>query len=137
MNKEDRAFKIPEYEYFEMGGKYSGSKRGMELDDFSFRITPKEEITVQIWYDAKCFDLSETVAENVFEQSRDGYHEMLDWIEEQYKEWLKEHTPRSSELGYFSKPPEYPDWLLEEWARQAEEKARQENAQAAQENKNS
>ncbi|MCD7731245.1 MAG: hypothetical protein LUI05_07095 [Oscillospiraceae bacterium] len=106
MNKEERAFKIPEYEYFEMGGKYSGSKRGMNFDDFNFRITPKEEITVQIWYDVKYFDLSETVSEHVFEQSRSGYHEMVDWIEEQYKEWLKEHTQRSSALGYFSKASE-------------------------------
>jgi hypothetical protein len=102
INKEEREFKIPEFEYFDMGGKYSGCKRGTRFDDFSFRITPKEEITVQIWYDIKCFDKSETVSEAVFEKTRDGYHRMLDFIEEQYKEWLKEHSPRSNSLGYFS-----------------------------------
>ncbi len=98
----DKAFKIPEFEYFNMGGKYSGCKRGMNLDDFNFRITPKEEITVQIWYDIKCFDLSEKVAEAEFELTRDGYHEACDWIEEQFKIWLKDHKLRSNDLGYFA-----------------------------------
>ena len=107
----DREFKIPEFEYFDMGGKYSGCKRGMNFDDFSFRITPGENITVQIWYDIKCFDLAETVAENVFELTREGYHSACDWIEEQYKIWLKEHTPRDKSLGYFAKELEMPGWL--------------------------
>ena len=109
-------FKIPEYEYFEMGGKYSGCKRGDKFDDYSFRITPtKEDITIQIWYDIRCFDLSETVAEKVFAQSREGYHEMLDWIEEQYWIWRKDHTPKSNKLGYHAERPYIPDWVLAAW----------------------
>ncbi len=111
MESSERVFKIPEFEYFSMGGKYSGCKRGMKLDDFSFRITPGEKITVHIWYDVKCFELSETVAESEFELTRDGYLAACLWIEEQYKEWLKEHSVRSNELGYFAPEPELPEWF--------------------------
>lgn len=111
--KTGREFKIPEFEYFDMGGKYSGCKRGMKFDDFSFRITPKEKITIQIWYDIKCFDLSETVAEQEFELTRDGYHAACDWIEEQYKIWLNEHYPRANDLGYFAEREQLPDWIIQ------------------------
>ena len=42
--KQDRVFKIPEFEYFDMGGKYSGCKRGKNFDDFSFRITRNKSV---------------------------------------------------------------------------------------------
>ncbi|MBQ8826944.1 MAG: hypothetical protein IJ007_07620 [Oscillospiraceae bacterium] len=119
MEKLDRnVFQIPEYEYFEMGGKYSGCKRGSKFDDYSFRITPtKEDITVQIWYDTRCFELSELVTEKVFAQSRDGHREMIAWIEEQYWVWRQEHIPKSNKLGYYAERPYIPDWVLEAWVR--------------------
>lgn len=110
--KQDRVFKIPEFEYFEMGGKYSGCKRGKNSDDFSFRITPEEKLTVQIWYDIKCFELSETAAEQEFPLDRDGCRAAVDWIEEQFQIWHKDHKLKSSDLGYFAERPETPDWLI-------------------------
>lgn len=53
---EEKAFNIPEFEYFEMGGKYSGNKRGAVQDDFNFRFTPKEKLLAQIWYGINCFE---------------------------------------------------------------------------------
>lgn len=98
----DRTFKIPEFEYFEMGGKYSGCKRGMNADDFNFRFTPKDSIKAEIWYDIKCFDKSELVASEEFELTREGYLKACDWVETQFQEWLKSHKLRGSHLGYFS-----------------------------------
>lgn len=99
----DREFKIPEYEYFQMGGKYSGCKRGMKMDDFSFRITPDDEkINLQIWYDIRCAELSEIVTEADFEQNRTGYLEMCGKIESEYKIWLEKHSVRENNIGYFS-----------------------------------
>ena len=98
----DYSIKIPEFEYIDMGGHYSGSKRGMDLDDFNFHIVPKDDITVDIWYGVKCFDLSEMTSSKMFEKTRDGYHEMLDYIEEQYQVWLSGHKLRSSALGMYS-----------------------------------
>lgn len=126
MDKKNYSIPIPEYEYFEMGGHYSGSKRGMNFDDFCFHIIPKEEIKVDIWYDVRCFDLAEIVATKIFEQSRDGYHEMLDWIEEQFQLWLKEHKLRPSKLGYYSKEKKLPQWLIDERNRVAAEKLKNE-----------
>ncbi len=102
----EKAFKIPEYEYFEMGGKYSGNKRGTKQDDFNFRITPKEKITVQAWLGINCFEKSELLSEADFELTREGYHAACDWIEEQVKLWRGEHEQLSPELGYWSEPPE-------------------------------
>ncbi len=49
MTVNNYSIKIPEYEYFQMGGHYSGSKRGMNFDDFNFHIVPKDEIKVDVW----------------------------------------------------------------------------------------
>ena len=88
MTENNYSIKIREYEYFQMGGHYSG------------------------------YDLSEMVDGKVFVQSNDGYHQMLDWIEEQYQIWLKDHKLRPSKLGYYSKEKELPKWLTDEWEKQ-------------------
>lgn len=100
----ERVMKIPEFEYFDMGGKYSGNKRGRNEDDFNYRITPKDDITVQTWYGVNCFELSEQVSEAVFEKTRDGYHAMLDWIEEEFRTWNKSHRLISRMNGTFAIP---------------------------------
>ncbi len=99
-------FNIPEFEYFEMGGKYSGCKRGCKQDDFNFRLTPKEKLTAQTWYGINCFEKSELVSEAEFDLTREGYHAACGWIEEQTELWLKNHSKLSPELGCWSKPPE-------------------------------
>jgi|GEM_PF-2539750 len=104
MDKSERVFKIPEFEYFDMGGKYSGNKRGTSEDDFNYHIIPKDDIRVEIWYGVNCFDLSEIVTEQVFEKTRDGYHAMLDWIEEQFHEWNKDHEVLTDMLGTWTIP---------------------------------
>ena len=104
MDKSERVFKIPEFEYFDMGGKYSGNKRGTSEDDFNYHIIPKDDIRVEIWYGVNAFDLSEIVTEQVFEKTRDGYHAMLDWIEEQFREWNKEHKILTDALGTWTIP---------------------------------
>ncbi len=112
----ERVFKIPEFEYFEMGGKYSGCKRGFEQQDFNFRFTPKEKILAQIWYGVNCFDKSELVSESEFELTRDGYHAACDWVEDQFKTWHETHEILPTGRGYFSNPPAEGAWnsFLEE-----------------------
>lgn len=102
----EKAFKIPEFEYFEMGGKYSGNKRGAEQDDFNFRFTPKEKLTAQVWYGLNCFEKSELVSEAEFEITHEGYRAACDWVEEQVQVWLKCHKQLSPDLGYWSKRQE-------------------------------
>lgn len=100
----NRAFKIPEFEYFDMGGKYSGNRRGENQMDFNFRFTPKEKILAQVWYGINCFEKSELISEAEFEITRDGYHEACDWIEEQFQIWHKDHELLARNLGYWSPP---------------------------------
>lgn len=101
---EEKVFKIPEFEYFDMGGKYSGNKRGENQQDFNYRITPKEQITVQTWYGINCFEKSELVSEAVFEKNREGYHTACDWIEEQFITWHESHELLGTNRGYWSPP---------------------------------
>lgn len=107
---EEKAFNIPEFEYFEMGGKYSGNKRGAAQDDFNFRFTPKEKLLAQVWYGINCFDKSELVTETEFDITREGYRAACEWVEEQVRVWLKEHKMLSPDLGIWSKPPEENPW---------------------------
>ena len=102
----ERVFKIPEFEYFHMGGKYSGCKRGTKQDDFNYRFTPGEKLLAQTWYGINCFEKSELVSESEFELTRDGYLAACDWVEEQFRDWTAEHEVLSSEMGYWSKLPE-------------------------------
>lgn len=99
----ERVFKIPEFEYFKMGGKYSGCKRGTEQDDFNFRFTPGEKLLAQTWYGIYCFDKSELVSDAEFDLTRDGYAAACDWVEEQFQSWKKEHELLPPDTGYWSK----------------------------------
>ena len=99
----EKAFNIPEFEYFSMGGKYSGCKRGTQQDDFNFRFTPDGKLLAQTWYGINCFDKSELASEAEFDITRDGYHAACDWVEEQFRIWNKEHELLPPELGYWSK----------------------------------
>lgn len=101
----EKTFNIPEFEYFEMGGKYSGCKRGTAHDDFNFRFTPKEKLTAQIWYGIKCFEKSELISESEFDITREGYHAACDWVEEQYSLWIRDHSLLPPGRGYFSAAP--------------------------------
>lgn len=98
----EKAFKIPEFEYFEMGGKYSGCKRGAAQDDFNFRFTPGERLSAQTWYGINCFDKSELFAETEFDVTREGYIAACDWVEEQFRLWNKSHKLLPPDRGYFS-----------------------------------
>ena len=102
----ERVFKIPEFEYFNMGGKYSGCKRGTKQDDFNFRFTPGEKLLAQIWYGIYCFDKSELACEAEFDMTADGYHAACGWTEEQFRNWNKEHELLPPDLGYWSKASE-------------------------------
>ncbi|MCM1328947.1 MAG: hypothetical protein NC253_05840 [Ruminococcus sp.] len=106
----ERIFKIPEFEYFEMGGKYSGCKRGAQQQDFNFRLTPGEKILAQVWYGVYCFDKSELVSESEFDKSRDGYRAACDWVEEQFKVWSENHEKLPPGRGSFSNPPAEGTW---------------------------
>lgn len=101
----EKVFNIPEFEYFEMGGKYSGCKRGMSRDDFNFRFDPKEKLKAQIWYGLKCFDKSELVSEAEFDITKEGCRAACDWVEEQFRIWSKDHLLLPPGRGYFSSAP--------------------------------
>lgn len=98
-------FGIPDFDYFRMGGVYSGSVRGTERDDFNFRMSAKDgTLGAAIWYGLNCIELSEPVAKEDFESDREGYSAALKWIEERRVQWESAHKPLSPSIGSFYKP---------------------------------
>ena len=61
-------YDVPQYSYFEFG-------------KLSYKITPGEDFTVQIWHSRLCSDLAEMEEEQKFPMTKDGFHEMLRWLE--------------------------------------------------------
>lgn len=74
-------FDIPRLYYFESGNIFTGSR-----DSLNFRIVPKDgEMTAFIWHGFICSELAEMEAEQVFPLSKEGFDEMLLWLEEKYR----------------------------------------------------
>jgi hypothetical protein len=87
---------IPRYTYFRAKTVYTGSKGKMR-----FRIEPFDEIKFYAWFKEKCFDRLEEgdiEIEKTFEQSEQGYLDMMDFLEELYN--TDERTHQSTWDGY-------------------------------------
>lgn len=69
-------YDVPQYSYFEFGNNFTGS-----YGKLSYKITPGEDFTVQIWHSRLCSDLAEMEEEQKFPMTKDGFHEMLRWLE--------------------------------------------------------
>ena len=77
-------YDVPQYSYFEFGNNFTGS-----YGKLSYKITPGEDFTVQIWHSRLCSDLAEMEEEQKFPMTKDGFHEMLRWL----------GKPKTTELG--------------------------------------
>lgn len=76
----EKNFEILPLEYFEFKNMFSGSK-----GDFNYKIIPKEQLEVIVWYGRKCSQKSEIIAENSFEFKEESRNLICEWLEEQYK----------------------------------------------------
>ena len=54
-------YDVPQYSYFEFGNNFTGS-----YGKLSYKITPGEDFTVQIWHSRLCSDLAEMEEEQKF-----------------------------------------------------------------------
>ena len=69
-------YDVPQYSYFEFGNNFTGS-----YGKLSYKITPASDFTVKIWHSRLCSDLAEMEEEQKFPMTKDGFHEMLRWLE--------------------------------------------------------
>lgn len=75
-------FGIPPFEYFDNKNIFSGNQGA-----FNYKIWPKEELKIAVWYGKNCYEKSEIAAEQSFEKSESGLQELLLWTETRYQKW--------------------------------------------------
>ncbi|MDR0903331.1 MAG: hypothetical protein LBM59_01710 [Ruminococcus sp.] len=91
-------FDVPVFEYYDNGGKYSGSRRGTEKDDFNYKTAivktdDKKVFTADIWYGLLNLESSEKVSGETFSADKDGLSKAYEFIDAAYDVWLKTHEP--------------------------------------------
>jgi hypothetical protein len=91
-------FDVPVFEYYDNGGKYSGSRRGTKKDDFNYKteivkIDDKNVLAADVWYGLLIFECSEKVSGEVFSADKDGLREAYEFIDDCYDRWLETHEP--------------------------------------------
>ena len=74
------SFTILPLEYFTFKNMFSGSK-----GNFNYKIIPKENFHLLIWYGKNCSAKSEIVAEADFPLEEESRPLICDWLDEQYE----------------------------------------------------
>ena len=82
---------LPLY-YFTIKNMYSGSK-----GNFNYKIIPKENFHLLIWYGKNCSAKSEIVAEADFPLEEESRPLICDWLDEQYEIFEKWQLKQEAE----------------------------------------
>ncbi len=69
-------YDIPQFAYFEFGNIFTGS-----YGTLSYKITPGDELLVQIWHGRLCSELAEIEEERHYPMEENGFRELLRWLE--------------------------------------------------------
>lgn len=78
------SFTILPLEYFTYGNQFSGSR-----GEFNYKIIPKEEFRLIIWYGKNCSAKSELVCEANFPLVEESRPQICLWLAEQYERFLE------------------------------------------------
>lgn len=79
-----KLFEIPKFFLFSEGGIYSGS---LDCREFNYKVIPhrpkegEKELEAFVWSGRKCLEKTENSESRRFPLSREGYDEMLGWLE--------------------------------------------------------
>lgn len=73
-------FDIPKFYYFQSGNDYSGS-----MGDFSYKVINGEKLKCLTWHGRLCSMKAEIEHEKEFDRTAEGFCEMIEWLEKQYK----------------------------------------------------
>ncbi|MBQ3566321.1 MAG: hypothetical protein IJA12_04000 [Oscillospiraceae bacterium] len=70
--------------YYQSGNIFTGS-----LNGFNYKIIPdKENITALIWHGNLCSELAEIEQQKEFVLDENGFKEMINWLEDEYKKQI-------------------------------------------------
>ena len=86
------SFTILPLEYFTFKNMFSGSK-----GNFNYKIIPKENFHLLIWYGKNCSAKSENVAEADFPLEEESRPLICDWLDEQYEIFEKWQLKQEAE----------------------------------------
>ena len=86
------SFTILPLEYFTFKNMFSGSK-----GNFNYKIIPKENFHLLIWYGKNCSAKSEIVAEADFPLEEESRSLICDWLDEQYEVFEKWQLKQEAE----------------------------------------
>ncbi len=86
------SFTILPLEYFTFKNMFSGSK-----GNFNYKIIPKENFHLLIWYGKNCSAKSEIVAEADFPLEEESRPLICDWLNEQYEIFEKWQLKQEAE----------------------------------------
>lgn len=86
------SFTILPLEYFTFKNMFSGSK-----GNFNYKIIPKENFHLLIWYGKNCSAKSEIVAEADFPLEEESRSLICDWLDEQYEIFEKWQLKQEAE----------------------------------------
>ncbi len=86
------SFTILPLEYFTFKNMFSGSK-----GNFNYKIIPKENFHLLIWYGKNCSAKSEIVAEADFPLEEESRPLICDWLDEQYEIFEKWQLKQEAE----------------------------------------
>ena len=86
------SFTILPLEYFTFKNMFSGSK-----GNFNYKIIPKENFHLLIWYGKNCSAKSEIVAEADFPLVEESRPLICDWLDEQYEIFEKWQLKQEAE----------------------------------------
>ncbi len=99
MLRDSEQFYLPNLHHFQNDNTFYGSFRGLR-----FRVKSEQAedadgkrwiIATLCWYGDFCLEESDVVAEARFPMSEDGYEQVLDWLEGQYRAMLEQSGPAS------------------------------------------
>lgn len=72
-------FDIPKFYYFDSGNDYSGSK-----GDFAYKIITGDAFKAMVWHGRLCSMKAKIENEAEFERDKNGFDEMIRWLEAEY-----------------------------------------------------
>lgn len=77
-------FDLRNFYYYSCGNVFTGS-----LNKFNYKIIPKDnELTVMIWHGMMCSELAEIEIEKKFPLDENGFANMIQWLETEYKKQI-------------------------------------------------
>lgn len=101
MLRDNEKFYLPNLHHFQNDNTFYGSFRGLRFRVKSEQVEDDEGkrwfMATLCWYGDFCLEESDVVAADRFPMTPEGYEQVLDWLEGQYRAMLERQMPEAPE----------------------------------------